>query len=181
MLRKQGLSPEQISNVYAGTQDKETTQLMRKPSTVGPAVGPTVASRAKAAADAKTNYEGSEPLKQFGVPHDAPWNAYETQFDGQIASNTDIDADMLFEIQQQFSLASQADDKFLNDGGKDKSVWAKWKRAHFKKFAAADTREKQAQWMTEYKARKARDDSERATQPRLPNSGTGGGMPAPIY
>jgi hypothetical protein len=31
MLRKQGLSPEQISNVYAGTQDKETTQLMRQP------------------------------------------------------------------------------------------------------------------------------------------------------
>ena len=39
MLRKQGLSPEQISNVYAGTQDKETTQLMRQPqSAVGPAV-----------------------------------------------------------------------------------------------------------------------------------------------
>jgi hypothetical protein len=31
MLRKQGLSPEQISNVYAGTQDKETTQMMRQP------------------------------------------------------------------------------------------------------------------------------------------------------
>lgn len=31
MLRKQGLSPEQISNVYAGTEDKETTQMMRQP------------------------------------------------------------------------------------------------------------------------------------------------------
>jgi hypothetical protein len=158
MLRKQGLSPEQISNVYAGTQDKETTQLMRQPqSAVGPAVNgtPTVASRVQAGLDAKTNNENSPALKQFGVPHDAGRNEYDTRFSALIDSKTEIDADMLSEIQQQFSLASVADPEFLRENGSAfDNEWDRFKNKHFQKFAIADTPEKQATWMSEYKAGK---------------------------